>query len=66
MSSRLSVIAALILLAATLLVAATPDKADRLAGLLAIEPGMTVAEIGAGDGNLTVLIARKLGGAGHM
>jgi len=66
MSSRLPVTAVLILIAAALLESAAPGNSDRLIELLAIEPGMTVAEIGAGDGDLTVLIARKLGGAGHM
>lgn len=40
-------------------------EADRLADLLALRPGMTVAEIGAGDGDLAVLLAPRLlpGGA---
>lgn len=43
-----------------------PDEAPRLAELLAIQPGMTVAEIGAGDGELTVEIARRLGADGRI
>ena len=41
-------------------------EADRLAELLRIKPGMVVAEIGAGGGDLTVAIARKLGATGRI
>ncbi len=68
MHSRPVFIAPLPVIAAALLVSAAPSnsKANRLIDLLGIEPGMAVAEIGAGDGDLSVEIARELGAAGHM
>ena len=42
------------------------DEAARLATLLELRPGMTVAEIGAGAGDFTVAIAQRLGPSGHM
>ena len=33
---------------------------------MGIRPGMTVGEIGAGDGRVTVAIARRVGGAGKV
>lgn len=41
-------------------------EADRLFDTLALREGMTVGEIGAGAGELTVLIARRLGPAGNV
>jgi ubiquinone/menaquinone biosynthesis C-methylase UbiE len=54
--------------APVLLASAEPavGKARRLAEILGIEPGMTVAEIGAGDGELTVEMARLVGASGHV
>jgi len=43
-----------------------PAEADRLFETLALREGMTVGEIGAGAGELTVLIARRLGPAGSV
>lgn len=43
-----------------------PAEADRLFETLALREGMTVGEIGAGAGELTVLIARRLGPAGNV
>ena len=40
--------------------------AERLAKVLGIEPGMTVGEIGAGTGELTVLMAQRVGAAGKI
>lgn len=47
---------------------AQDDGADarRLADQLALEPGRVVAEIGAGDGELTVAIARLVGPGGRV
>ncbi len=42
------------------------DEADRLMQELALTPGMTVAEIGAGRGELTVEMARRLGPRGRV
>jgi predicted methyltransferase len=42
------------------------SESARLATLLELRPGMTVAEIGAGTGEFSVAIARRLGPTGHM
>lgn len=41
-------------------------EADRLADLLEIKPGMTVAEIGAGDGHMAVRMAERVGWQGRV
>ena len=38
----------------------------RMAGLLQVEPGMTVAEIGAGKGRATVFMANQVGSSGKV
>lgn len=43
-----------------------PRDAARLIDALGVEPGMTVGEIGAGTGELTVLMARHVGQAGRV
>ncbi len=45
---------------------AAPGEAVRLAAEVGVRPGMTVAEIGAGDGRLAVEMARLLGTRGQM
>ena len=47
-------------------IANSEAEASRIAELLGLSPGMTVAEIGAGEGRMTVGIARRLGPGGHM
>jgi SAM-dependent methyltransferase len=42
------------------------DESGQLARLLAIKPGMTVGDIGAGSGYHTVRLARLLGRTGHV
>ena len=42
------------------------SETESLVTVLALEPGMTVAEIGAGDGEMTVLMAQRLGPDGRM
>ncbi len=37
------------------------EQVARLTGLLHLSPGQTAAEIGAGDGQMTVLLAKRLG-----
>lgn len=44
----------------------TDDDLHRLAALLQIEPGMTVAEIGAGAGRATVFMANQVGSRGKI
>src|SRR5687768_209453 len=43
-----------------------PRDAERLIKALGVEPGMTVAEIGAGSGELSVLLARYVGDNGRL
>jgi tRNA A58 N-methylase Trm61 len=43
----------------------SPDE-TRLAKALDVKPGMTIAEIGAGDGELTLAIARRVTEAGRL
>lgn len=40
-------------------------EADRLANVLQLRPGQSVADIGAGDGALIVELARRVGGQGR-
>jgi len=42
------------------------QQVAQLTNLLALEPGMTVAEIGAGQGQMTVSMATYLGPQGHV
>jgi tRNA A58 N-methylase Trm61 len=57
-----------LVLASALPVRGQSDREDaaRLIAALAIGPGSTVGEIGAGDGALTVVIAREVGPAGRV
>lgn len=41
-------------------------EVSRLASLVELRPGMTVAEIGAGKGRMAVLVARRLGPSGRL
>lgn len=64
----LAVLSAAAVTAATLLQAQKDDAADarRLIEVLQIEQGETIAEIGAGDGALTLAIARHVGASGRV
>jgi ubiquinone/menaquinone biosynthesis C-methylase UbiE len=42
------------------------EAPDRAIALLAITPGMTVADVGAGSGYMTVKLARAVGPTGHV
>jgi ubiquinone/menaquinone biosynthesis C-methylase UbiE len=44
----------------------TADEVRRLAAWLEAEPGMRVADLGAGDGTFAVALARVVGPAGHV
>jgi ubiquinone/menaquinone biosynthesis C-methylase UbiE len=44
----------------------TADEAERLARWMEIEPGMRVADLGAGDGTFTIALARRVGSSGHV
>jgi cyclopropane fatty-acyl-phospholipid synthase-like methyltransferase len=68
-SRGLSVAVALSLLFALAGVALRADddaEGQRLFELLELKPGMTVAEIGAGSGSLTVAVAQRLGDEGRV
>ena len=41
-------------------------EADRIAEVLRLEAGMTVADVGAGDGEWAVELARRVGENGHV
>jgi len=41
-------------------------EAARLAELLALEPGMTVGEVGGGSGEMSIQMARHVGPTGHV
>jgi predicted methyltransferase len=56
-------VAAVFLLASS---AAAESEFERTARLLGLEPGMSVAEIGAGDGDFTVELARRVGPDGRV
>ena len=45
---------------------ASPAEVERIAAALALEPGMTVADVGAGDGDFAVALARLLGDEGRV
>lgn len=69
--SRVLVVAGVLLgaLVAAMLLAADRSgraEADRLAELLSLRDGMTVAEIGAGSGWLTVEVADRVGSRGRV
>lgn len=42
------------------------DEADRIARALALEPGMTVGDVGAGEGEWAEALARVVGASGHV
>ncbi len=67
----LAVVAAVLIAAAALTVSQEQTRsfeaeAVRLAELLALEPGMTVGEIGAGAGEMSIRMARRVGPTGHV
>jgi SAM-dependent methyltransferase len=43
-----------------------PGEAERIAEILQLAPGAAVADVGAGDGELTVALARKVGPQGEL
>jgi len=52
-----------VLLPATL---AAPGESERIVALLQLRPGMTVADVGAGDGRYSVELARAVGPGGKV
>ena len=45
---------------------ASPSEVEKIAAALALEPGMTVADVGAGDGDFAVELARIVGAGGRV
>ena len=45
---------------------ASPSEMEKIAAALALEPGMTVADVGAGDGDFAVELARLVGEEGRV
>ena len=41
-------------------------EAERIAHVLGVRPGMSVADVGAGDGDWSVELARQVGEEGHV
>ena len=68
-STRVSLLSGAVLVAAIFFILSEGDgesEVDRLAGLLEIQPGDAVADIGAGSGWLSIEIAGLVGEAGHV
>jgi protein-L-isoaspartate O-methyltransferase len=42
------------------------DEADRIVGALAVRPGMSVADVGAGEGRYTTALAKQVGASGRV
>ena len=65
--SRPVLIAAVLVLVAVVALRGDPaSEPDRLARLLGVEMGQTLADIGAGDGWLSIAMAETVGPAGHV
>jgi tRNA A58 N-methylase Trm61 len=45
---------------------ATATEADRIAEVISLRPGMVVADVGAGDGEWSEELARRVGEEGHV
>jgi ubiquinone/menaquinone biosynthesis C-methylase UbiE len=46
--------------------AGVPEERDAILAALALAPGMTVADVGAGDGRFSVILAQGVGPAGRV
>jgi ubiquinone/menaquinone biosynthesis C-methylase UbiE len=44
----------------------TADEVERLAAWLEVQPGMRIADVGAGDGTFAVALARRVGSSGQV
>ena len=58
--------AVLLLGVVALAVADGPSEVEQLTAVLNLSPGATVADIGAGDGWLSIAVARDIGPTGHV
>lgn len=57
---------ALVLAAALPLGGQPASEADRIVDILGLAPGMSAADVGAGDGRFTVALARRVGATGRV
>jgi ubiquinone/menaquinone biosynthesis C-methylase UbiE len=55
-----------LIVAACVAAQAGADEADRIAELMDLRPGMQVADVGAGDGEWSEVLARRVGESGHV
>jgi ubiquinone/menaquinone biosynthesis C-methylase UbiE len=55
-----------LLLAGPCAVAGVPEEKDGIVASMALAPGMTVADVGAGDGRYSVVLAQGVGARGHV
>jgi len=61
-----SAVLALCALMITACSAVDADEAERISDVLALAPGMTVADVGAGDGDWALALAEAVGADGHV
>jgi predicted methyltransferase len=45
---------------------ARADEAEKIVGVLGVRPGMSVADVGAGEGRFTTALARQVGATGRI
>ena len=55
-----------LLLAVSFTFAGVPEESDGIVASMVLAPGMTVADVGAGDGQYSVVLARGVGPAGRV
>ena len=65
-SRRVLIAAVLVLVVLVALGGGAGSEPDRLATLLGVEIGQTLADVGAGDGWLSIAMAEAVGPAGHV
>jgi ubiquinone/menaquinone biosynthesis C-methylase UbiE len=70
---RYMILARLIVIASVALILVAPagahdvsEEIDQIAELMELRPGMQLADVGAGDGELAEALARRVGPAGHV
>jgi len=63
---QLGVVPLTFLLSASAAFGGVAEERDGIAAALALAPGMTVADVGAGDGRYSVALAERVGPGGHV
>lgn len=64
--TRLSPLLASVCLLGCVTAGARADEAERLIAALGLAPGQAVADVGAGDGDWSEVLAREVGPSGHV